>query len=117
LSAFADRDGALTAKHGYISAVVTVHERALEQDWLDDAGKRLQGGATEFLQYARQARARGDIPDGSRRWVHIFHTEAAARGDAVRLSGEFFDGPQDLVWAVRDGAYLQVRGAVSPDQE
>jgi hypothetical protein len=117
LAAFADRDGALTAKHAYISAVVTVHERALEQDWLDDAAKRIHGGAVEFLRYARQARERGDIPDGSRRWVHVFHTEAAACGDAVRLSEAFFDGPQDLVWAVKDGAYVQVRGAISPDQE
>src|SRR5581483_11896469 len=117
LSGFADRDGALTAKHSYVSAVITVHERSLEQDWLDDAARRHPGSAVEFLRFARDARERGEIPDGSRRWIHVFHTAAAARGEAVALPETFFDGPGDLAWAFKDGAYVQTRGQVSRYQE
>jgi len=106
---FADRDGALTAKHAYVSAVVTVHERSLEQEYLDEAGSRFPGDAVGFLRWAREAKERGEIPEGTRRLAHVFHTESAARGDARPLPEEFFNGPDDHAWVVRDGAYAQVR--------
>jgi hypothetical protein len=106
---FADRDGALTAKHGYVSAVLTVHERSLEQDWADDATKRFPGDASGFLSHAREAKERGEVPQGTRRWVHVFHTAAAAAGHAIPLPDALFNDTSDHAWPALDGAYVQVR--------
>jgi len=108
-TSFADQDGALTAKHAYISAVATLHERDLDQDWADETAKRFEKDPEGFLRYVNQARHRGDVPVGTRRWVHVFHTLSACEGDAVRLPDAFFDGPDDHAWHVVDGAYERLR--------
>jgi hypothetical protein len=106
-SILAGDDGALSAKHAYISAVVTLHERDREQDWADETVQRFEK-AEEFLRYANDARNRGEVPEGMRRWVHVFHTLSACEGEAVRLPEEFFDGPDDRVWSVSNGAYKEL---------
>ena len=106
---FADQDGALTAKHAYISAVATLHERGLDQDWAAETAKRFEKDPEGYLRYFNWARCRGEIPVGTRRWVDVFHTLSACEGDAVRLPDAFFDGPVDRVWQVVDGAYERPR--------
>lgn len=101
---FADQDGALTAKHAYISAVATLHERGLDQDWADETAKRFEKDPEAFLRYFNQARQHGEVPEGTRRWVHVFHTLSACEGGAVHLPDQFFDGPDDHVWHVVDDA-------------
>jgi hypothetical protein len=108
VTGFADRDGALTAKHAYLSAVLTLHERGLDQDWADETVKQVEDPA-EFLKFANRASERGEIPEATRRWVHVFHTAAACKGNAVRLPEGFFDGPDDHAWHVVNGAYEQLR--------
>ena len=108
-TSFADQDGTLTAKHLYISAVGTLHERGLEQDWADKTAKRFGNDPEGFLRLTNQARDRGEVPVGTRRWVHVFHTLSACEGDAVRLPDAFFDGPDDHAWHVVDGAYERLR--------
>jgi hypothetical protein len=106
---FADQDGALTAKHAYISAVATLHERSLEQDWADETAKRFEKDPEGFLRYVDQARQRGEVPTGTRQWVHLFHTVSACEEGAVRLPDAFFDGPDDRAWHVVDDAYEPMR--------
>lgn len=58
---FAGRDGELTGHHPYISAVVTLHERGLDQDWADAEVKRYEH-PYEFLRAASTAERGGSRP-------------------------------------------------------
>lgn len=107
---FLDRDGSVTAKHAYLSAVVTLHEWSLDQDWADREVKRFED-PWEFIQWAKGERDAGRVPEGTRRFAHVFHTASAADGRATPLPDDLFDGPQDAMWKVVDGAYVQLRGA------
>lgn len=108
---FLSRDGVLTVNHQFISAVLIVHERQLAQDWADAEIKKFDD-AWDFLQHAVEARKRGEAPEGSRRFITVIHTIAAAQGKAVALPGEFFSGPDDRAWTfdAARGAYNCVRG-------
>ena len=106
---FFNRDGAYTAKAAYISAVATLHEWGADQEWADREVKRFKD-AWEFLRWAAEERRAGRVPEGSRRFVHVFHTASAAGGKATALPETMFNGPDDAAWAVVDGAYVQTRG-------
>lgn len=106
---FLNRDGAYTAKAAYISAVVTLHEWGADQEWADREVKRFED-AWEFLRWADEERRAGRVPEGSRRFVHVFHTASAAVGQATPLPETMFNGPDDAAWAVVDGAYVQTCG-------
>jgi len=105
---FAGGDGALTAKHAYVSAVVTLHEREFEQDWADAKVKEFED-PWDFLRYAAEARECGEVPEGNRRWVEVIHTISAAEGGAVALPDSLFDGPDDHVWALNEDAAYERR--------
>jgi hypothetical protein len=107
---FLNRDGSVTAKHAYLSAVVTLHERSLDQDWADREIKRFED-PWEFIAWANGEHEAGRRPEGTRRFAHVFHTASAADGRATPLPDDVFDGPQDAMWKVVDGAYVQLRGA------
>lgn len=105
---FFNRDGSYTAKAAYISAVVTLHEWGADQEWADREVERFED-AWEFLRWAAEERRAGRVPEGSRRFVHVFHTASAATGEATPLPHTMFNGPDDAAWAVVDGAYVQTR--------
>jgi hypothetical protein len=109
---FLNRDGSVTAKHAYLSAVVTLHEWSLDQDWADREFKRFKGRPLgEWIRWAKGEQEAGRRPEGTRRFANVFHTASAAAGRATPLPDELFDGPQDAIWKVIDGAYVQLRGA------
>jgi hypothetical protein len=51
-----------------------------------------------YLAAAREARERGEIPDGSYQWVEVYELD----GDtAVALPRHLFRGPRDTAWVCR----------------
>jgi hypothetical protein len=106
---FLHRDGSFTAKGAYVSAVVTLHQRRLAQDWADREIQRFED-PWEFIAWSNAEQAAGRMPDGTRRFVHVFNAEASAEGRAAPLPAELFDGPDDAAWSVVDGAFVQTGG-------
>ena len=104
------RDGALTGKHRYISAVATLHHGTLadeaRQRWLDENRHRWEG----IEQHQEKAVAMLEImnaefdplaqPEGDFFFVHVYSTLSTATGEAVPVPRELFNGPRDQYWAV-----------------
>ena len=59
----------------------------------------------EFLEHADEIRRRGEVPEGSRRWVQVINTVSAAEGLAEPLPEGLFDGSEDEEWSFHAGVY------------
>ena len=108
------RDGALTGKHRYISAVATLHHGTLgdeaRQQWLDENRHRWEG----IEEHQEKAVAMLEImntefdplvqPDGDFFFVRVYSTLSTVTGEAVPVPRELFDGPRDQYWAVNPGS-------------
>ena len=95
-------DGTWANVHPHIAAVVTLHERTLEQDWIGERfrerGHPLPDLAAALAQAKRrdveieEARAAGEIPQGTYQWVEVYDTDGA---EADPLPTDLFAGARD----------------------
>jgi hypothetical protein len=107
-------DDGLINYHSHVSAVVVVHERAHETDWIkqrlrrepqvDDLSKAGEE-VVRYLQIVEEARTRAEVPEGSYRWVEVFDlsdnpTPPGFQG--VPLPRNVFSGPRDRWYGFRE---------------
>jgi hypothetical protein len=106
--AICDRDGALTSKHRYISAVVTLHRRThrkdYENEWAERNRYRWQGQADRVeamrivVEAHEEALAEFEAIEGDYLFARVFSTISAATGEAVAVSHDLFNGSRDEHW-------------------
>lgn len=104
------RDGALTGKHRYISAVATLHHGALadeaRQQWLDENRDRWEGieerqeRAVAMLEIMNAELDPLAQREGEFFFVRVYSTLSTVTGEAVPVPRELFSGPRDQYWAV-----------------
>jgi hypothetical protein len=117
------RDGALTAKHRYLGAVITLHRRTNAKDATETWSKANQHRwaeledsreATRIVAKAHQEpeyREAAATP-GEYYFVHVYSTISSGTGEAVPVPQSIFTGPHDEYWAMSDAGNLElVRGA------
>ena len=100
--------------HPHLSAVVVVHARMHEQDFVDrevaarrpaeplasPAARHAHGVST--LEALNAAEREGRIPDGEYEWVEVFDLSGLGEAfDGTPLPATIFDGPRDR-WYVLD---------------
>jgi hypothetical protein len=108
----ADRNGRYRADHQYVSAVGLLGCRQRRADYIHQLfAQHGQLSATEGFRIVAEADERGEIPDGH---YHVVTLVKSVSETAVPVPEQFFDGPDDQVFALDDerGAYVQVRGRV-----
>lgn len=112
----AARDGAVTDKHRFLSAVVTLHRRPHAADWRDQLSSQFpaddstfEGARRAAMRFARAIQAEeeaGEAPAGEYLWAEVYDLARASRPDAVPLPGALFDGPRDTRYGwYPDGRY------------
>jgi hypothetical protein len=93
--------------HPHVSAVVVVHERRHETDWIEQRLRQeprvedlSQTGEqmVRYLKIVEDARKRGEVPEGTYRWVEVYDlsgnpTPPGFKG--VPLPRAVFNGPRD----------------------
>jgi hypothetical protein len=104
------RDGALTGKHRYISAVATLHHGTLAEEarqrWLDENRHRWEGieeRQEKALTMLEIMSAEFDLlaqPEGDYFFVRVYSTLSTVTGKAAPVPRELFNGPRDQYWAV-----------------
>jgi hypothetical protein len=115
-----DANGVLYNPHTHLSAVVVVHERTMEQDFVDEefAAKRppepprteseRHAQATSMLAGINDARREGRIPSGSYEWVEVFDLSGLGAGfDGTPLPDNIFDRPRDRWYVVTDHGFVE----------
>jgi hypothetical protein len=110
----ADRNGRYRADHQYVSGVGLLGRRERRADYIHDLfAQHDQLSATEGFRLVEEAAQRGEIPDGH---YHVVTLVKSVSETAVPVPEQFFDGPDDRVFAPDDekAAYVQVRGRVYP---
>jgi hypothetical protein len=96
------RDGALSTKHAYVSAVVALYRRRRADDHLDrwKEGYRAENemprsmseeAARRFLDALSAERDSGRVPEGSYVYANVFETIASATGEAHPLQHGLLD--------------------------
>ena len=118
--AICNRDGALTSKHRYISAVVTLHRRTHRKDYENEWAKRNRHrwqGKADRVEAARivveaheEAFAEFEAIEGDYLFARVFSTISAATGEAAAVPRNLFHGPRDEYWACdpETGIYQRV---------
>ena len=104
------RDGALTGKHRYISAVATLHHGTLgeeaRQRWLDQNRHRWEGieerqeKAVTMLEIMSAEFDALAQPEGDYFFVRVYSTLSTVTGEATPVPRALFNGPRDQYWAV-----------------
>lgn len=99
-------------RHSRITAVMVVHERPYSDDWREEifaryrAPDRSRDAAIDAYQEAQheidEAIVRGEEPQGSYRWVSVFHVNG---DNAEPLPAYWFDGPRDERYGYTEGSY------------
>jgi hypothetical protein len=103
--------GEIVNPHPHVSAVVTLHQRTYEQDWLEAEaqGHRLEENGLEgiedylrrYLRTVQEAREGGEIPEGSYQWVEVYELDGES---ATPLPREIFNGPRDRRYGFISGS-------------
>jgi hypothetical protein len=106
--------------HPYLSAVVVVHARTNEQDFVDGEVAAMRPPEPARTEVARQAQARSMLealnaaerdrrfPAGGYEWVEVFDLsglEAAFGG--TPLPANIFDGPRDRRYVLDDHGFVE----------
>lgn len=113
-------DGSLHNPHPYLSAVVVVHERTHEQDFMDQqaasmrppspprTGHERRAQATAMLEAMNRAQREGRVPSGGYEWVDVFDLSGLGAGfDGVPLPEHAFDGPRDRRFVVGEHGFIE----------
>jgi hypothetical protein len=112
VGALVDRDASENAfnPHPHLAAVVVVHARSEEQDFVDDAFAARRSSSTrtesapQALRVVDLARSKGEIPAGEYEWVHVFDVSLAMGFTGTPLPDNIFDGTLDRWYVIEDGA-------------
>jgi hypothetical protein len=110
----------LVNHHPHVSAVVVVQERTHEADWIEQRLRQeprvedLSKTGEEmvrFLKIVDEARIRGEVPEGSYRWVEVYDlsrnpTPPGFQG--VPLARAVFSGPRDLWYGFTDAGFEEI---------
>lgn len=114
------RDGAIHNPHPYLSAVVVVHDRTFERDFVEhevaamcspepprtEHERRAQ--ATALLEALNRARPEGRVPPGAYAWVEVFDLSGlGASFSGTPLPEHAFDGPRDRRFVVGDHGFIE----------
>jgi hypothetical protein len=105
--------------HPYLSAVVVVHARSNERDFVDSefAARRPVGQASpaerreraiESLEAVNAAEREGRMPAGEYEWVEVF--DLSGLGGAfggTPLPANIFDGPRDRRYEIGDQGFVE----------
>jgi hypothetical protein len=88
-------------RHPHISAVVTLHERANERDFIDqmiashprrdDSREAAALAVIAAVEEVNEARVAGEVPDGAYQWLDIYELDTEGRNPLPR---DFFAGPR-----------------------
>lgn len=97
-----ERGERFVRRHPHVSAVVTLHYRTNEQDFIDQVMARHPSADDTFdaaataavaaLQEINQARASGLIPEGKYQWLEVYELDGDA---ATPLPRSVLTGPRD----------------------
>jgi hypothetical protein len=101
-SSILQRDGTLSAKHAYVSAVVALYQRSEADDYLDrwSEDRRREHGRPEpgdidaqvrYLEAIDAEYESGRVPDGTYIYANVFDTIASASGEATPLPRGFLE--------------------------
>ena len=105
--------------HPYLSAVVVVHARSNERDFVDSefAARKPVGQASpaerrerviESLQAVNAAEREGRIPAGEYEWVEVFDLSGLGEAfDGTPLPANIFDGPRDRWYEIGDQGFVK----------
>jgi hypothetical protein len=104
------RDGALTARHRYLSAVATLHRGTFaagaRDAWFEANRHRWarienrEERARTMLRLVKEELDPLPEPEGDFYFVRLYSTISTVTGDAVPAPRELFNGPRDQYWAV-----------------
>ncbi len=104
------RDGALAAKHRYISAVITIHHRTNAQDfyeaWMDErrpTWSALQDNdekAAVVMTAAEEGGREAAKVSGDYLFARVFSTISTVTGEAQPVPRELFNDPRDEYWSM-----------------
>jgi hypothetical protein len=119
-------EGSLHNPHPYLSAVVVVHERTHERDFVDQqaaamrppapprTGPKRREQATAMLEGINRALREWHVPPGGYEWVDVFDLSGLGAGfDGVPLPDHAFDGPRDRRFVVSEHGFVE-RAASAP---
>lgn len=113
-------DGSLHNPHPYLSAVLVVHERTHEQDFVDQQAVAMRPPApprteperreqaTAMLEAMNRSLREGHVPPGGYEWVDAFDLSGLGAGfDGVPLPEHAFDGPRDRRFVVGEHGFVE----------
>jgi hypothetical protein len=104
-----DASGSAFNPHPHLAAVVVVHARSDERDFVDDVFAAHRGSsepaesAEQALRAVNGARSQGEIPSGEYQWVDVFDVSLGDGFTGRRLPDNIFDGSRDR-WYVIESA-------------
>lgn len=103
------RNGQLTNSHQYISAVACLRFSTRADDWWMTQDANAQFRRRVRLAARKPYEEPAEAPKGDYVAVDLIDTRSALLGGAVRVPGNFFDGPDDQRWSGVNGIYERVR--------
>lgn len=103
-------DGVLTAKHRYISAVITLHYRTNAADfyeaWMDERRPTWAGiednvkRAELVIEASNEGKREAEKISGDYLFARVLSTISTVTGEAEPVSRGLFNGPRDEYWAM-----------------
>lgn len=112
------RDGVLTAKHRYVSAIATLHRGTHADDararWYDANRHRWAGiedrkeAMVAVLEARDEALEETEATPGDYIFVRVYSTISTLTGEAVSVPRSLFNGPRDQYWAMHQRSELEL---------